>query len=144
MTTLIRKATVDKIAGVIERDKETITPNDRYLFHNYPSRVFSCTSPFPMRRGPAPRLIIVFANVISTVIRWRRRVAHHRSWMMWRITRRWCYRPCGANWTRGTPWHIWMVMWIWRDRMRWRMHMSRRRVTVFWRRLHCLCRGRGV
>ena len=67
--TLKRKATVDKIAGVIEREKETITPNDRYLFHNDPSRVFSCTSPFPMRRGPAPRLIIVFANVISTVIR---------------------------------------------------------------------------
>ena len=51
------------------REKETITPNDKYLFHNYPSRVFSCTSPFPMRRGPAPRLIIVFANVISAVIR---------------------------------------------------------------------------
>ena len=60
----------EKIAGVIERGKKkTITPNDIYLFHNYPSRVFSCTSPFPMRRGPAPRLIIVFANVISTVIR---------------------------------------------------------------------------
>lgn len=69
MTTLKEKVTVDKIAGLIESEMETITPNDRYLFHNYPFRVFSCTSPFPMRRGPAPRLIIVFANVISTVIR---------------------------------------------------------------------------
>ncbi len=69
MTALKEKAIVDRIAGVIERrEKETITPNDRYLFHNYPSCVFPCTSPFPMRRGPAPRLIIVFANVISTVI----------------------------------------------------------------------------
>jgi hypothetical protein len=60
---------VVKRTGVIESEgKETLTPNDRYLFHNDPSRVFSCTSPFPMRRGPAPRLIIVFAHVIGTMI----------------------------------------------------------------------------
>jgi hypothetical protein len=46
-----------EIAGMIEREGNL-------------SRVFSSTLPFrvPMRRGPAPWLIIVVANVVNTVI----------------------------------------------------------------------------
>jgi hypothetical protein len=77
----------------------------------------------------------------------RRRVTHHVGWMVRRrITRGWCHRTGDTDWARdrGTPRHIGMVMGIWWDGVRGRVHM-RGSVRVLRGRLHGWWRrGRGL
>jgi hypothetical protein len=89
---------------MIAREKQ-LRLKDIYLFDNHTSRVFACTPPFSMRRGLTPRLIVLFANLINTMIHWERCIAHDRRRMVRRCISGWWYYRTGI-----TPRHFRMMV----------------------------------